>query len=67
MKTTRNVVLDALNQSERAIVLAHQAAGLVTEAVCSNKSVGALAADIEHNKLVQPLSPREAMARMLAK
>lgn len=67
VRTTRNVVLDSLEQSERATVLAHQTLGMLTEQACSNKSAKLLAAELDKEKTLSPLSPREAMAKWLAK
>lgn len=66
VRTTRNVVLDQLDQSQRATVLAHQTLGLLTESACSNKNARALSAGLQSENRIAPLSPGEAMQRMLA-
>lgn len=67
VQVTKDVVLEKLDQSQRATVLTHQTLGQLTEQACSNKNAKLLSKEIENDNILSPLSPREAMARWLAK
>jgi hypothetical protein len=63
VRMTQNVVLDGLKPDERMSIICHQTIGELTLAASSEKSAKQLQSG---DRTVSPLSPKEAMARLLS-
>lgn len=66
VRTTRNVILDQMGQDERTTVLVHQTLGELTKMACSNKSTKQLSGDFDKERLLTPMTAKEAMAKLMS-